>query len=61
VFQVMLDPADGKALHWLHEETEVLDRRTDEASNVLLAVRVAPEKEPRFLHRFPSARRLRSG
>ena len=60
VFQVTLDPVDGKALNWLHEETEVLERRTDEDSNVLLAVRVATEKEPRFLNRFPSARRLRS-
>jgi GTP-binding protein HflX len=60
VFQVTLDPAEGKALHWLHEETEVLDQRTDENSSILLAVRVAAEKEPRFLNRFPSARRLRS-
>jgi GTPase len=60
LFQVTLDPTEGKALHWLHEETEVLDQRTDENSNVLLAVRVAAEKEPRFLNRFPSARRLRS-
>jgi GTPase len=57
-FMVSLDPSDGAALNWLYEEAEILDRRTDQENRILVAVRIAPEKEPRLLHRFPSARRL---
>jgi GTP-binding protein HflX len=56
-FAVRLDPAEGQALNWLYEEAEVLDRRTDEDGSTIVVARVAPEKEPRLLNRFPSARR----
>ena len=59
VFIVELDPADGAALHWLYKEAEILDRRSGEDSLITVAARLAPEKEPRLLKRFPGARRLR--
>ncbi len=59
VYRLSLDPADGAALHWLYSEAEVLDRREGENGAILLAVRVALEKEPRLLRRFPAARRMR--
>lgn len=59
VFHVAVDSADGAGLHWLYEEAEVLDRREDGEGGVLIAARIAPEKEPRLLRRFPGARRTR--
>lgn len=55
---MILPPEDGAALHWLYENAEVLDRREEESGTLHLAIRIAPEKEPRFLNRFPGARRL---
>ncbi len=59
VYHVALAPEEGGALNWLYEETEVLDRRSDESGRIQLAVRLAPEKEPRLTRRFPTARRMR--
>ncbi|GJD48417.1 GTPase HflX [Methylobacterium crusticola] len=58
-FAVILDPAQGAELHWLYENAEILDRREDASGALHLVVRVAPEKEPRFLNRFGAARRLK--
>lgn len=58
VYHLELPLANGAALHWLYEEAEVLDRRDGEEACALV-VRIAPEKEPRFLNRYPSARKLR--
>ena len=57
-FAVHLDPADGAGLSWLYENAEMLDRRTDEGGGIRAVVRVAREKEARFLHRYSGARRL---
>ena len=57
-FAVVLPPEDGAGLNWLYENAEVLDRRMEEGGTLHLAVRIAPEKEPRFLNRFGAARRL---
>ncbi|HEY8565292.1 MAG TPA: GTPase HflX [Beijerinckiaceae bacterium] len=57
VYIVTIEPAEGEALSWLHREAEVLERRTDEDGRVHASIRVAHEKEPRFLSRFPGARR----
>jgi GTP-binding protein HflX len=59
VYHLAIAPEDGAGLSWLYEEAEVLDRREDEDGRTLLAVRVATEKEPRFLRRFPAARKMR--
>ena len=58
-FAVILEPAQGAELHWLYENAEVLDRREDGEGATHLVVRIAPEKEPRFLNRFGGARRLK--
>ncbi|WP_238181782.1 GTPase HflX, partial [Methylobacterium trifolii] len=57
-FAVILGPEDGASVNWLYENAEVLDRRMEEGGAQHLAVRIAPEKEPRFLNRFAGARRL---
>ncbi len=57
-FQITLAPADGGALNWLYEEAQVLRRESDEEGSVHILARVAHEKEPRLLSRFPSAERV---
>ena len=59
VFHVSVETGDGAGLHWLYSEAEVLDHRDDDEGRVQVAVRIAPEKEPRLVRRFPSARRMR--
>jgi GTPase len=59
VYRVILDAADGAALNWFYEEAEVLERRSAEDGQVVLAVRIAPEKEPRLTRRAPGAKRMR--
>ncbi|MFL5121324.1 MAG: GTPase HflX [Microvirga sp.] len=59
-YLVILEPADGSSMNWLYEQAEILERRTDQEGRTLASVRIAPEKEPRFLQRFPGARRLPS-
>ena len=57
-YEVSVAPADGQGLAWLFENTEVLERRTNEAGETLATIRLTPGKEPRFLNRFPTARRV---
>src|SRR5215204_4929883 len=59
-YLVILEAADGSSMNWLYEQAEILERRTDQEGRTLASVRIAPEKEPRFLQRFPGARRLPS-
>lgn len=57
-YHVLLDPSDGQGLNWLYENAEVLGR-DDRDEAIALRVRIAIEKEPRLLQRFPKARRAR--
>jgi GTP-binding protein HflX len=57
-FAVSVAPEDGQGLAWLHEHTEVLDRRTEDTGGTIAVVRVGSGREPLFLSRFPQARRL---
>lgn len=57
-YEVDVAPEDGQGLAWLHENTEILDRRTLENGHTILHVRLGSGKEPRFLNRFPAARVL---
>ena len=57
-FEVMVAPEDGQGLAWLHEHTEVLERRNEDTGGTIAVVRVGAGREPRFLARFPQARRL---
>jgi GTPase len=55
-YVVTLDAAEGADINWLYEQAEILERR-DADGRVIFVIRVAPEKEPRLMQRFPSARR----
>jgi GTPase len=57
-YEVDVAPEDGQGLAWLHENTEILERRTGENGRSTLQVRLVGGKEPRFLNRFPQARVL---
>ncbi len=59
-FAVSVAPEDGQGLAWLHENTEVLERRSEDTGGTIAVVRVGAGKEPRFLARFPQARRLQA-
>jgi len=59
VYRITLDPSRGADISWLHEEAEVLDRRMDEDGQMVMAVRIAAEKEPRLLRRINNARLVR--
>ena len=52
---LQLPPEDGQGLAWLHENTEVLDRRADVEGTLHLVLRVPEEKVERVLRRFPRA------
>lgn len=58
-YALTLDPSDGAGVHWLYEQAEIFER-TDHDEGVDFLVRIAAEKEPRFLQRFPKARRARA-
>ncbi|MBZ6075114.1 GTPase HflX [Microvirga puerhi] len=57
-YEVDIAPEDGQGFAWLHENTEILDRRTTETGHSILQVRLVAGKEPRFLNRFPQAKVL---
>lgn len=57
-YHILLDPSDGQGLNWLYENAEVLGR-DDRDEALALRIRIAVEKEPRLLQRFPKARRTR--
>ncbi len=59
VYRVTVSPSDGATQAWLHQEGEVLERRSDADGNAVLLVRIAPEKEPRLLRRAPGAKKVR--
>ncbi len=55
-YEVDVAPEDGQGLAWLHENTEILERKSLEDGRTLLQVRLVSGKEPRFLNRFPNAK-----
>jgi GTPase len=57
-FRISIEPTDGGASNWLHEEAEIIERQAGEGGRTELTVRIAPEKEPRLWKRFPQAERL---
>ncbi len=57
-YEVAVAPEDGEGLAWLHANTEILDRAVTEDGRTLARIRLTPGKEPRFLGRFPQARRV---
>lgn len=60
IYSVSVPAENGRDMAWLHENTEVLDRRFHKETGATIAIiRVASEKETRFLARFPDARKRR--
>jgi len=57
-YEIDVAPEDGQGLAWLHENTEILDRRTLDDGRTVLQVRLGSGREPRLLNRFPNARVL---
>jgi GTP-binding protein HflX len=57
-FRIVIEPTDGAASNWLHEEAEIIERQEGEGGRTELTVRIAPEKEPRLWKRFPQAERV---
>jgi GTP-binding protein HflX len=57
-YEVSVPAEDGQGLAWLHENTEILERNVTEAGGTVARIRMTPGKEPRFLKRFPGARRI---
>ncbi len=58
IYTVTADAASGKAIAWLHENTEVLDKRFQQDTGKMTAViRIALEKEGLLLRYFPNSRR----
>jgi GTP-binding protein HflX len=53
--EVTLDGEAGRDMHWLYENTEVLDRSTSDNGAVRLTVRVAPQRLDRLRRRFGNA------
>jgi GTPase len=47
-----LDGADGRSLHWLYEQAEVMSRRDEPDGRVVMTVRAAPEMMARIVRRF---------
>ena len=52
IFDVMLDPANGAGLNWLHENTEVMNKNTEMNGIVHMRVRVPPERAEPLRRRF---------
>ncbi|WP_375457922.1 GTPase HflX [uncultured Enterovirga sp.] len=57
-YRLALPAEDGSGLHWLYEQTEIIHREDGEGGEVKVVARVAPEKVPRLLTRFPEAEKI---
>ena len=51
-FELLLDPADGESLGWLHRHAEVLNRELREDGKYAVTVRASPDKTARIRTRF---------
>lgn len=53
--RISLPPQAGAMLHWLYENTDVLDRRSDEMGNQILSLRLSPANRERLIARLATA------
>ncbi len=60
-FEVTVDPADGKGLHWLYEHAETIRRADDPDGTVHLTVRVGPERVDHLHRAFPNVATVGAG
>jgi GTP-binding protein HflX len=63
LFDIALQPEDGEGLHWLHDNTEVMQKSADPDGWLHLRVRVAPERAEPVRRKFfkPSGAKPRMG
>jgi GTP-binding protein HflX len=54
VLDLLVDPADGAGVSWLHRNTEVMDKTLDEAGRLAMTVRVDPAKAGVVRTKFPA-------
>ena len=52
VLDLLLDPADGAGVSWLHRHTEVMEKALDAAGKLAMTVRVDPTKSESVRARF---------
>jgi GTP-binding protein HflX len=55
IFDIVLDPANGRGLHWLYENAEVMHQSAEADGSVHVRVRVPSEAEKPFRRKFPAA------
>jgi GTPase len=57
-WRLALAPDEGKNLHWLHEQAEILEKVQGPKGTTRLLVRLSKERERVFRERFPKARKV---
>jgi GTP-binding protein HflX len=54
VLDLVVDPADGAAVSWLHRHTEVMEKALDDDGKLAMTVRVDPDKVGVVRAKFPA-------
>ena len=54
VLDLVVDPADGAGVSWLHRNTEVMEKALDEDGKLAMTVRVDPDKAGVVRAKFPA-------
>ena len=54
VLDLLVDPADGAGVSWLHRHTEVMEKALDEDGKLAMTVRVDPDKAGVVRAKFPA-------
>jgi GTP-binding protein HflX len=57
IFDIVLEPANGAGLAWLHENTEVMSKSTAADGAVHVRIRVVPERAESVRRKFPAEAR----
>jgi GTPase len=60
LFEIMVDPTDGKGMAWLHQRGEVLDRKTYEDGRTKLSVRFDGDSAGQAMAKFGKAMKRRA-
>jgi len=54
VLDLVVDPADGAAVSWLHRHTEVMEKAMDDDGKLAMTVRVDPSQAGKVRAKFPT-------
>jgi GTPase len=60
IFEITIDPADGKGMAWLHQRGEVLERKAYDDGSTKLSVRLEGETAGQAQSKFGKAMKLKS-